>query len=173
MVRAIERTETAFNGLAVSLTCIITLVVCADVFWRVVFNAPIRWAIDLSESLMLGIVFLSLSYTQAKKEHVGVGVLWDRMSPRVQVWLNLVAWLLSLAVFAIVTWQAADIAYGSALIREHKFGLVAFPIWPAKILIPLGSGLLCARLVVDVSRELRRLLRLTHDTGVGGKSLGS
>lgn len=155
--RAVSRVEVAFNYVATSFICVITLVVCADVFMRYALNAPIHWVLNLSESLMLGILFLTLAYTQARKEHVGVSFVWQRVPRRAQVWLNLVAWFLSLITFIIITWQGAETAWAAFLIKEYRFGVIEFPVWPAKMLIPVGSALLCLRLGIDIYHELGRL----------------
>ncbi len=61
---------------------------------------------------------------------------------------GLVAWM---------TVETAQAALHSFLVGEYRFGLLQMPIWPARLMIPLGLGVLFLELLVD-GRDLVRAL---------------
>jgi len=125
-----------------------------DVILREAFNKPIAGIIELSELAVVMITFLGLAYTQLQRGHVRVEVLLSRFSDRTQSRMNIIDLLLALAFFALLTYVSGQLAMKSVLIREIRYGLIPFPIWPAKIMVPVGTFLLCLQLGVHLFREV-------------------
>jgi len=48
-------------------------------------------------------------------------------------------------------------------------GIVHFPLWPAKCIIPLGCALLCIRLLVDMVMDIQKLLNPAAGGTVSGR----
>ena len=145
------------------------MLVSSNVFMRYVFNSPIPGAFEASGALWVGVVFLSLAYVQAAKGHTAVMVLVSRFPPGVRANLNLVTLILALVVFVIMTWKGAVIAWGDFQVKEVALGTVRFPIWPSKMLVPLGAGLLCLRLMVDIAHQLGQLIKSGDKSTSGGR----
>jgi TRAP-type C4-dicarboxylate transport system permease small subunit len=133
---------------------IIMILTCADVFMRFVFNSPIRGTYELSESLMAGCVFLAVSYTQAQKGHVSVRIFVSRLPPRILAMVNVITLSFALLVFVLITWQTGKMAWETLQMGDYMAGTVKWPLWPSKSVVPLGSGLLCFRLLVEILRDV-------------------
>ena len=58
---------------------------------------------------------------------------------------------------ALMCWQTGREAIRSYELNEFRWGAVQMPIWWAKAVIPLGCGLTCIQLVIDIWVNLGRL----------------
>jgi len=125
-----------------------------DVLLREAANKPVPGIIELSELAIVMITFLGLAYTQLKRAHVSVELLILHLPDRPQTVLKMVGLLLALVFFAFLTYASVGIAHKSILIQEVRYGIIPFPIWPAKLVMPIGLSLLCLQLGVDLFREV-------------------
>ena len=105
-MKAWERRADAVLGIAASilLSCLM-LVTFVDVVARYLFNRPIRGAFDVTELLLLVLIFAGLPLVSHADEHVTMDFI-DRMlpAPAVPVLIRAVHALVA-AVFFFLTWQ--------------------------------------------------------------------
>jgi TRAP-type C4-dicarboxylate transport system permease small subunit len=105
-VKAWERRADAVLGIAASilLSCLM-LVTFVDVVARYLFNRPIRGAFEVTELLLLVLIFAGLPLVSHADEHVTMDFI-DRMlpAPAVPVLIRAVHALVA-AVFFFLTWQ--------------------------------------------------------------------
>ena len=66
--------------------------------------------------------------------------------------LNVVGPLLGLVFCSVLTWEGWTVAMYSLEIGERSMSVWAVPLFPVKILIPAGYGLLCLVLVLKIIR---------------------
>jgi TRAP-type C4-dicarboxylate transport system permease small subunit len=72
--------------------------------------------------------------------------------------------LVAIAYFAILVWQGFNEAIYSLEINEATMGAVRFPLFPARLLLVLGCGLLLFQLALDFIQDLRNMV--TGEAGV-------
>ena len=142
----------------IAALCMIAIMVVTliDVIGRYVFNSPLKGGVELSELLMVALVFLSLAYTQKIKANIRIDIISG--PPKLVAALNTLTYLISSGLIGYLAWISANVAYDSWLIGEFSFGLIPFPIWPSKILVALGWMILAPIFLVDVGREMAILL---------------
>jgi TRAP-type C4-dicarboxylate transport system permease small subunit len=87
-----------------------TFLTCADVVGRI-FRRPIFGAVEIVGFMATLAVAMALPYTDRIKGHVGVEILVRVFSERTQSIIDLCTRILSLALFAIVTWRMMLYAY--------------------------------------------------------------
>jgi TRAP-type C4-dicarboxylate transport system permease small subunit len=90
----------------VGLACLVgmMLLTCVDVIGRK-FGHPVFGSVELVGFMATLAVAFALPYTHQVKAHIGVEVLVQVLSPRAQTIIELCTHIVSLALFAIVTWQ--------------------------------------------------------------------
>ena len=128
--------------------------VSADAILRYALNRPITGTLEGVELLLVFAVFLSLARTQAERGHIAVGIITERLSGRPRAALEALTALLGLLLFGAVTWATGGMALRSWQMGEYAAGLIAFPIYPSRILVALGSLLLCLQLLLEIGRAL-------------------
>lgn len=129
----------------------------ADVVGTQGLGKPVPGAKEVTESTMVLIVFGALTYAQIRRSHIRVELLYTRMGPRVRAAMDFFAHLCSLVFFGLLTWQAVSEAQYSYQIGESVDGLIRFPLYPARITLAVGSGLVCLQLVLDMIEDLLRI----------------
>ncbi len=156
MVRLFSRVERAMNYVAATLTMVMMFFITLSVATRNLANRPIPGIYETSELFMLGMIFLGMSYVQARRRHVNVTFLYHRFSPRLRSAVDAFTLLLSILFWGAFTWQSAIRAAYSWEIREYTLGIIEFPLYPAWTVLPLGAGALTLRLLIDLAMVLRR-----------------
>lgn len=119
------------------------------------FGYPIPGALELTQALMVVVIFLALPQVEARREHVTVDMVVRRLRPATQRVLGVVNDLLSLLYFSAMAWQGWLLFWKSWRIGEYAPGLIPFPIYPSKALFALGVTLVSVVVVVNVLRALR------------------
>jgi TRAP-type C4-dicarboxylate transport system permease small subunit len=125
----------------------------ADVFLRYVFNAPFRSVYEFTEFFMAAIVFLGMAYTGWVGGHIAVDVFAN--------WLDRPAWrfltaaiaLIGAALFALIAYRAA---LETVATIDQVSNRLAWPHFPFRFTVVIGSALLAAVLVVQGVQALRR-----------------
>jgi TRAP-type mannitol/chloroaromatic compound transport system permease small subunit len=129
----------------------------ADVIGTQVLHVAVPGPFEITESTMVVIVFGALTYAQIRRAHIRVEILYTRMGPRVQAALDVLAGLCGLVFFGLLLWQAWLEAQYSLQIGEATDGLIRFPLYPARIVLAAGTGLVMLRLALDVLMDIPRI----------------
>ena len=79
---------------------------CTDVIGRLMGH-PIFGSVELVGFMATLSVAMALPYTHQVKGHIGVEILWQIFSKRMQAIVDICTGLLSLGLFGIVTWRMA------------------------------------------------------------------
>jgi TRAP-type C4-dicarboxylate transport system permease small subunit len=153
--RWLDRTEGLCERTAAFLMLVTMLVVSADVVMRYALHRPIVWAYDLiSVYLMAAVFFLALSAAYATDHQVAVDVVVRSLGPKGRRAAEALTCAVSLPLFLALAWVGAARAWGAWRHGDALAGLIAWPTWPALALVPLGSGLLAARLASRLAGHL-------------------
>ncbi len=161
-LRGVERT---FCHLAAGLVFIMIFPTTVDVFLRYIFNAPLPEMFQLTEFMMVGVVYLAVAYVQQLKDHIKIEICTQWLPSKVQGGLDLFGCGVGLVICGIITWQTARMAWEAWDTQDYTMGIVQFPLWPAKTILPIGVGLLCLRLFLDL---VIGIYLLGHPTPDGG-----
>ncbi|WP_105438068.1 TRAP transporter small permease subunit [Neorhizobium sp. T25_13] len=125
-------------------------------------NAVIRKALDISSNAWLevqwylfGTVFmLAAAYALLKNEHVRIDILSSNWSKRTRDILDLVLHIIFLVPFAslmtYLAWPWFWLSFRSGEISSNAGGLI---IWPAKLVVLLGFGLLLLQAFSEIIKR--------------------
>lgn len=152
--RAVHALSTLFGVLAALLIVAIMASTAADVATRQLTGSSIPGVVEYSEVLMVGLIFLGLAYAQRTGAHIGVDLVTERMPVRVAHAVRSVGLLLAILVLAVMAWETLEVALRAVESREYRFGLVQVPIWPARLLIPIGLVALLLELAITLIDEV-------------------
>jgi len=133
---------------------ILTLGTSYEVFMRYVLNEPTSWAFDFSYLMYGAMFYMAGAYTLSRGGHVRADMFYRLWRPRTQATVELVLYFLFFfpGVLALVI-AGSHYGYDSMRIFESSVNSPAgVPIWPLKMLIPFGAGLLALQGFADVLR---------------------
>ena len=157
IARAVERLALAMllvGGLGMLMSMFLGV---ADIVGTQILRVPVPGPRELTESTMVVIVFGALAYAQIRRAHIRVELVYLRMPARAQAALDVLAGLCGLVFFGLLLWQAWNEALYSWQIDEATFGLIRFPLWPARFVLAFGTALLVARLLLDIVADVPRI----------------
>ncbi len=130
-----------------------TLISVIEVILRYVFNRPTIWAWDTNMMLLGALTVMAGGYALLKEGHVAMDAFVSRMSLRGRAVTALVTSLLFFFGIGILAWQSGIAAWDSFLMREEVNSVWKPPLYPLKILWPIGVFLLLLQGVAGFIRN--------------------
>ncbi len=134
-----------------------------EVIRRYLFNAPTVWASELTQMLFGAYVILCGGYILASGGHVNVDILYSRLSRRKQAILDIITAVLFFMFSLMMVVYGGSLAWESLSTFERSQSAWNPPIYPVKLMIPLGAGLLLLQGVAKLIRNILILVKGEDD----------
>ena len=120
-----------------------------DVICRYFFNASILGVYEITEFMMVCLVFLSLSFSQKLKGHVAVNILVDRLPNKPKQIFDVFNFLISIILILLIAWMSFD--RGIELFHSNRVsGNLTIPVYPFFFMVALG----CFAMALEILRDL-------------------
>lgn len=163
IVRVLDKTVDILSKAALLCGGILLLVMAFNVTYgvlaRYAFNAPSVVAMELTKILMIPALVLAVSYVQRYDRHLQVDFLSSRFPERVRLVLfEILVPISGLFVGVVLVWKGWEAMAYSYSIHETSYSSWAEPLWPVKLAIPIGYGLLCIVMLAQLCRGISRLI---------------
>lgn len=156
-MRLLGTIERVLNIVGCGAILVVMALTCVQIVLRFL-RVPIAGTYEFTELLLVGIVFLPLAYTQSVNGHIKVDVLVNRIPAGIfRRVLEKAVLMLSLGIFAVITWRAGLSTYDAWRVGDIAMGIIQFPVWPSKIFVPIGSAAFCLRVVTQLIRSHQHL----------------
>ena len=136
--------------ISAGLIMVIMVIMVADVARRYFTGSSIPGVIEYSEVLMVAVIYLGLAFAQRKGDHIGVDIFINRMPKRTAQLVEATGLVVVSLALLWMAWETLQVAQQSVATGEYRFGLARVPIWPARIVIPLGISVLLLELFFDI-----------------------
>lgn len=163
MIRnVVERLTAALAALgAVAIAAIMVLTV-ADVLRRTLTDRSIQGVVEVAPLLLLSAAALGLGYAEQTGTHVRTSMVTSRLPRAVALILRSAGSLVSMVALAWVAWEALDRAVASIENGDVTPGFVAYPTWPAQVLVPIGFALFAIHVGIRLVDDLHSLRTDRH-----------
>ena len=133
----------------------LVIIVVVEIVLRNLFNSPTIWSFEVLKQLYGFYFMICAGYTLKHQGHVGIDVLSQRFSPRMQPIVDLVCYLVFFFPFCLVLlYYGAVFAAKSWEMLETEWGAFAIPIYPIKTVIPVTAVLLLLQGIAEFIRKL-------------------
>lgn len=143
LLSAIERISLTA---ACALTVLIMLLVSVDAIARYLIGTPISFTFDVVTAyLMPATLFFALSFTLRHGGHVNVDLIVEHMPPRQHYFLIGLMLMIAFPIVFLIATQGASKTWHSWLAGDVTTGVYAWRIWMSEIIVPIGFGVLSAR----------------------------
>jgi TRAP-type mannitol/chloroaromatic compound transport system permease small subunit len=137
------------------------LLVLSEVIRRYFFNAPTVWGNELTQFMFGAYVILSGGHILRWGGHVNVDIIFGRFSPRTQATIDICTFVLFFLFCGMMVFYGGSLAWESISIWEHSNSAWSPPLYPVKIMIPIGAFLL---LLQGFAKLIRDILALIYGT---------
>jgi TRAP-type mannitol/chloroaromatic compound transport system permease small subunit len=127
---------------------------------RYLFSQSSNGWLEIQWYMFAGMVLLGAPYTLKMNEHVRVDLLYNIVSERTRIWIDIVGGLLFLLPICIIliyfTWPWFVESWRLNEASSNAGGLIR---WPVKLLLPVGFFLLTLQ---GISEIIKRVAALEH-----------
>ena len=161
----ILRESSIVSGFLVLITVAISVY---EVLSRYLFNEPTEWALDLGVFCLIWLSYASFAYLLKEGAHIAVDVLTSQFTPRTRAIWDIGTSIFTLIFCSVLFYLSIPWAIHAAVTNEVSAGMLRVPMWPIKIVVPLGTFLL----VIWVLRDLTRRLQSVPTVGKGEERKG-
>lgn len=138
---------TALNYISLLSMFSMMMLTVADVFMRKVFNNSILGTVEVTELMMIIVIFFALSRTELLDGNVKVDLVLSHFTPRIQALFDMITQLCCLLLFVLVTLSSLQYAEMMRASSEVSQDLL-IPIWPFVYVIVLGTAMLTMALLI-------------------------
>ena len=160
--RAIDLINARFGWIATWLVILACAISAGNAISRYTISFSSNAFLEIQWYMFAGMFMLGAPYTMKANEHVRVDIVYQALSPRGQLWLDLVGTIvLMLPAMLLLCWLSWPIFYQSWLINESSGNAGGLVRWPVKLLLPVGFALMALQ---GISEIIKRIAALEHVT---------
>ena len=143
-------------AVAALITFSLSFLVAADVFGRVIFNAPVKGTPEIVSMSIVIICFLLAAYAVRSGAMLSADVLVDVIGPSARRFSVIASGLLGAAFFLLIVWGTLEPLQHAWTSGEYEGeGALRVPVWPARVVVALGSFLAAVNYALLALREFR------------------
>jgi TRAP-type mannitol/chloroaromatic compound transport system permease small subunit len=158
LLALIDRISESVGKMAGFLILVLALAVGYDVVMRYLFDRPTVWAQELSAMLFGTFIILGGAYTAKEQKHVNMDILYSRFSKRGRATLDIITFfVLTVPFLGVLLWKGGEGAWRSIATLEHDSSQWGPPLYPFRIMLPLGALLFLMQAGAKFIRDWRIL----------------
>lgn len=143
-IRPLSRFMSRIASVILFLMMILTIL---DVVLRKLASKSILGTVELTEFMLVILVFFSLAQTEVLDGHVKVDLVMSRFSARVQGLMDMLTQFVCFVLALLITWSSLDYSEKMRLSEEVTQDLL-IPIYPFIYFVALGCLVLSFTLLV-------------------------
>lgn len=153
LVGAINLVSRWFNYLGAGVLTIMMLMTVSDVLLRYFINRPILGTLELTEYMMIPVVYLGLAWCAVRRENIKVDIFVNKLKPRPRAILDSITCLFSLIIMILITWQ--NLRETGNIWEIHRVSdILSVPAYPFFAVLTLGCFLLCIVLLINLIENI-------------------
>ena len=154
----IERASHVFLVLSGILIVIMMFTATYGVVRRYAFNSPEPYSYEISTMFLLFSFVFAISAVERLGRHIRVDFVSSRLPESAQhVIVNIIAPIMGLFFAYILTWKGIEVSLFSLQIGEVSSSTWREPLFPIKIMVPVGYTLLVLVLLARIYKGFASL----------------
>jgi TRAP-type C4-dicarboxylate transport system permease small subunit len=134
------------------------LLTITDVFLRKVFSRSILGTVELTEFLLVIVIFFALAHTEALDGHVKVDLIISRFSGRIQGLVDMITQFVCFLISGLITWSTVVYSEKMRVSGEVSQDLW-IPIYPFLYIVAVGCGILALTLLTKFFIALMNVMK--------------
>lgn len=132
---------------------IVTLAVIYEVIARTLLDSPTTWSNETVIYVSAVAYLLGGAYAHQHHRHVRIDLIYERLSPKMQLRIDLITALFFFLYVGALVWVGGLMAWDS-FTQNETTGTPWNPlIWPVKLAIPVAGVLLIFQGIANLLRE--------------------
>ncbi len=133
--------------------------VCADIFGRAIFNSPVKGTPEIVSMSVVIICFLLAGYAVQSRGMIYTDVFSGMFGVRGRAFAELLSAVLGILFFGFIVWGSYEPMLHAWLSGEYEGeGALRVPVWPARIVVVIGSVLVIVSYGLHAVRAAQSLI---------------
>jgi TRAP-type C4-dicarboxylate transport system permease small subunit len=167
IIKWVERVNLGFVVLAGALIVIMAFLATYGATRRYAFDSPEPYSYEFSRMFLLISFVLALAAVESRNQFIRCDLFLTRFPENVRnIILDIISPIMGLTFFSVITWKSFGDALRALEIGQLSTSSWPVPLFPIKIFVPVGYGLICLVLLI---RLVLGLLRLKNHQQQGDK----
>lgn len=140
------------------MLAVMMMLTVSDVIMRYFLNKPILGTTELTENMMVCIVFFGLAWCALRDSHLKVDILMSHLPKKLQSVVDSITFLIGFIIAVLMIWRT--IMEGIAL-KELKItsSLLHVPVYPFYFIAATGGILFCLVLAVILIKTINMAVK--------------
>ena len=135
---------------------ILMLLTVVDVFLRYFFNSPLTGTTEISQLMMIIIVFPALGWAAIDRAHIRVDLLVNQLPNRPKALFSSITLLIALGIYIIIAWRS----FLESAVVNRQTSLINLPFAPFYWLMSVSLAVFClailALIIEDIGKAVKR-----------------
>jgi TRAP-type C4-dicarboxylate transport system permease small subunit len=152
-IKNIVKKTSVFSYVLARLGCVALFLMMGltvvDVTARFFFNSPILGSFEITQYLIVIMIFSFIGYAQSEKWHVNVEILVNTFPKKVRVLVDLFNSVVGFLLMAIISWMGFEKGLESMASGDSPMNLPV-PQYPFVFFLALGCAVMCIEFVRDI-----------------------
>ena len=132
------------------------LLTVVDVFLRYFFNSPLTGTTEISQLMMIIIVFPALGWAAVDRAHIRVDLLVNQLPNRPKALFSSITLLIALGIYVIIAWRS----FLESAVVNRQTSLINLPFAPFYWLMSVSLAVFClailALIIEDIGKAVKR-----------------
>ena len=134
------------------------LLTITDVFLRKVFSKSILGTVEVTEFMLVAVIFFVLAQTEVSDGHVKVDLVMSRFGERIQGLVDTITQFACFLLSGLITWSS--LVYSEEMRTSGEVSQdLWIPIFPFIYVVALGCSILALTLLIKFFIALMRLIK--------------
>lgn len=124
-----------------------------EIVARHFFDAPTIWAHGTTQRIFAIYYFICGAYVSLRKDHIAMDLIYTRFSLRTQAVLDIIGFIFFAFFCGALLWYGSRYAWSSLIRLEPCNTPFRAPLYPVKMVIPLGALLIILQELANLWRS--------------------
>ncbi|HEX6635258.1 MAG TPA: TRAP transporter small permease subunit [Usitatibacter sp.] len=155
IARAVDALNELVGRWVYWLVLVVALESAGNAIVRKVFDWSSNSLLELQWYLFSAIFLLCAGWTLKRNDHVRIDIIQGRLAPRTQAWIDVFGTVFFLGpMVALFFWLSIPWFWRSFTEHEVSGSAGGLVFWPARILVPIGFGLLALQALSELVKRI-------------------
>jgi TRAP-type C4-dicarboxylate transport system permease small subunit len=153
----VEKFNLAIGYLCGLVILAMGIILTYEVVCRYFLESPTIWAQETSTYLFMWTMLAGSAYTLMQGKHVKIDLIFEKLSRRTQMCLDVLTGLAGVAFCAVVSWQAFEMIRASLRFGKTSPTLLRIPLWIPQSSLLIGFVLLTFQFAFIIADRVQAL----------------
>lgn len=141
------------SWMLVALLSLMITVTTAGVISRYGFNSALSWSEELGRYLLVWISFLGATLATYKKSHIGISIVFDRLSLRFQFWVGVIVDLIVILFMGTILIGGIKML---PFIHARTAPTLSIPMSIPYLIMPIAAGVIIFHILIRLVIGFRK-----------------